>query len=79
MSVSEKTCPFCKNQIPYEALPWMTVLSAYDGKPTRRQMGPCPKCKKYIKVVTAWPDEDGDGPSFILEPVHPDEVKQVEH
>jgi hypothetical protein len=73
----KRNCPQCGADVAYFSMPWHRV-TARDGKPVCRRMGPCSHCGQWLRVVLVFPDEGGGMRGWLLEPVDSHEVQQLE-
>jgi uncharacterized Zn finger protein len=72
-----RECPNCGAEVDYFSMPWHRVI-ARDGKPVCRRMGPCLHCGQWVRAVLAFSDEESDMRGWLLKPVDPYEIQQLE-
>ena len=70
------TCPQCGADVAYFSMPWRRI-TARDGRPVCRRMGPCLHCGQWVRAVLVFPDEGDDMRGWLLERAVPFEVEQV--
>ena len=72
----KRNCPQCGGEVAYFSMPWGRV-TARDGTPVCRRMGPCPTCGVWLCPLLVWPSCDGDAGGWSAGTVDLFEVEQV--